>query len=150
VSPPLTTQFNRCSAASFCASAATVTAGARSNVDSGTDDAGARFGAGRLPYEFLAAGSATSLERIRAAAENRTDVLLSILDGAVLPPFPTLDDLSLSLAAATGANTHDVVSVAPTAHLRRYLSKLNPSEAGAYTRSLFSSTSALFVAQGVR
>ena len=106
------------------ASSATVTAGTRPSVDSGAE-AGTRFGTGRLPCEFLAAGSATSLEW---AAENCTDVLLSVLDGAVLPPFPLLDDLSVSLAA-TGANTHDVVSLSPTTHLRRYLSKLNLSEA---------------------
>jgi hypothetical protein len=70
---------------------------------------GSRGGASKLlPSEFIAAGAAAA--SLHSAGANRVDVQLTILDGAKLPPFPSIP---------TNA----------TARLQSYLSDLNPSQA---------------------
>eukprot|EP00227_Mantoniella_beaufortii_P015452 CAMPEP_0197574634 /NCGR_PEP_ID=MMETSP1326-20131121/301_1 /TAXON_ID=1155430 /ORGANISM="Genus nov. species nov., Strain RCC2288" /LENGTH=1713 /DNA_ID=CAMNT_0043137257 /DNA_START=40 /DNA_END=5178 /DNA_ORIENTATION=+ len=107
----------RCRIISAAAASDATSAAAGSCFSINGRTSGSKVGASNLPCDFLAGGSSTSLEW--AAERCRTDVLLSILDGAMLPHF----------TPEASVNTRNVLPVAATARLHLYLSELNPSEA---------------------
>mmetsp|Transcript_30870 Transcript_30870/g.77310 ORF Transcript_30870/g.77310 Transcript_30870/m.77310 type:complete len:1493 (-) Transcript_30870:292-4770(-) len=78
----------------------------------------------KLPCEFLTAGSVASPD---SASASRADVLLGILDGAKLPPFPSMDDVAVSLGAG-GVGKRQAIPANGAARLGLYLSNLHPSQ----------------------